>query len=119
MEREYLCAGIDLGTCFSCVYVYKKGSFVPVPIDGSVTVPSYISYANGQFHFGKSAKVLASRYPENTFYDVKRIIGRRMRECEQLIRYSSYPFTLVANEQDIPQYYCRMNEEYYNSFIRQ
>lgn len=114
MERDYLCAGIDLGTCFSCVYVYKKGSFVPVPIDGSVTVPSYISYANGQFHFGKSAKVLASRYPENTFYDVKRIIGRRMRECEQLIRYSSYPFTLVANEQDIPQYYCRMNEEYYN-----
>ena len=67
MERDYLCAGIDLGTCFSCVYVYKKGSFVPVPIDGSVTVPSYISYANGQFHFGKSAKVLASRYPENTF----------------------------------------------------
>ena len=46
MERDYLCAGIDLGTCFSCVYVYKKGSFVPVPIDGSVTVPSYISYAN-------------------------------------------------------------------------
>lgn len=63
MERDYLCAGIDLGTCFSCVYVYKKGSFVPVPIDGSVIVPSYISYANVN-SFGKSAKVLASRYPE-------------------------------------------------------
>lgn len=114
MERDYLCAGIDLGTCFSCVYVYTKGSFVPVPIDGKVTVPSYVSYTNGQFHFGNSAKQLASRYPENTFYDVKRIIGRRMRDCEQLIRYSSYPFTLVANEQDIPQYYCRMSDEYYS-----
>lgn len=114
MDTKYLCAGIDLGTCFSCVYVYKNGSFVPVPIDGNVTVPSYISYTNGQFHFGRSAKQQASRYPENTFYDVKRIIGRHMRECEQLIRYSGYPFMLVANEQDIPQYYCEVNDGCYN-----
>ena len=108
MEEPYLCAGIDLGTCFSCVYVYKDGNFVHVPFNGECTVPSFISYSNSHFQFGRAAKRNSEHQPINTIYDIKRIIGRPMSECQGLINASHYSFMISADQNDRPFYYLQM-----------
>ena len=87
-------AGIDLGTCFSCVYVYKNGTYVSVPIDGDQTVPSIISYYNNQFHFGYPAKENHKNHPLNTFYDVKRMIGLDSQQCGSVVFQANYAFKM-------------------------
>lgn len=113
MEARYLCAGIDLGTCFSCVYVYKDGNFTHVPFSGDCTVPSFISYSNSHFQFGRAAKRNAEHQPENTIYDIKRLIGRSMSECTNLLRASSYTFTVQGDQNDRPLYYLKLDNGSY------
>ena len=97
-------AGIDLGTCFSCVFVYMNGTYTLVPIDGQQTVPSVISFYNNQFHYGYPAKENHLVNPYNTFYDVKRMIGLTSQECAEVIKQSNYTFQMFDN-QGYPCYY--------------
>jgi len=71
--------GIDLGTTYSCVGVWQNNQVVMIPNDrGAITTPSYVSFnEQGKRFIGAAAKNQAARYPTNTFYDVKRIIGQR------------------------------------------
>ena len=104
MQGTASVAGIDLGTCFSCVYVYKNGTYTIVPIDGQQTIPSVISFYNNQFHYGYPAKESHKDHPLNTFYDVKRMIGSTPQECAEVINQSNYTFQMFEN-QGYPCYY--------------
>jgi molecular chaperone DnaK len=74
--------GIDLGTTNSCVAVMEGGKpTVIANAEGARTTPSVVAYTkNGDQLVGQIAKRQAVMNPENTFYSVKRFIGRRHDE---------------------------------------
>lgn len=74
--------GIDLGTTNSCVAVMEGGKpTVIANAEGFRTTPSVVAFAkNGDRLVGQIAKRQAVMNPENTFYSVKRFIGRRYDE---------------------------------------
>jgi molecular chaperone DnaK len=74
--------GIDLGTTNSCVAVMEGGKpTVIANAEGFRTTPSVVVFAkNGDRLVGQIAKRQAVMNPENTFYSVKRFIGRRQDE---------------------------------------
>ncbi|MGA7933810.1 MAG: molecular chaperone DnaK [Kovacikia sp.] len=84
--------GIDLGTTNSCVAVMEGGQ--PVVIansEGGRTTPSVVAYAkNGDRLVGQIAKRQGVMNPENTFYSVKRFIGRKHDEITQEAKQVAY-----------------------------
>jgi molecular chaperone DnaK len=84
--------GIDLGTTNSCVAVMEGGKpTVIANAEGFRTTPSVVAYAkNGDRLVGQIAKRQAVMNPENTFYSVKRFIGRKYSEVSQELTEVSY-----------------------------
>ncbi len=74
--------GIDLGTTNSCVAVMEGGKpTVIANAEGFRTTPSVVAYAkNGDRLVGQIAKRQAVMNTGNTFYSVKRFIGRKYDE---------------------------------------
>jgi molecular chaperone DnaK len=74
--------GIDLGTTNSCVAVMEGGKpTVIANAEGARTTPSVVAFAkNNDRLVGQIAKRQSVMNPENTFYSVKRFIGRRFDE---------------------------------------
>jgi len=74
--------GIDLGTTNSVVAVMEGGKpTVIANAEGFRTTPSVVAYAkNGDRLVGQIAKRQAVMNTDNTFYSVKRFIGRRYDE---------------------------------------
>ncbi len=71
--------GIDLGTTNSCVAVMEgKNPKVIENAEGSRTTPSMVAFTEeGETIVGVPAKRQAVTNPENTFFAIKRLIGRR------------------------------------------
>ncbi|AFY30694.1 molecular chaperone DnaK [Calothrix sp. PCC 7507] len=84
--------GIDLGTTNSCVAVMEGGKpTVIANAEGFRTTPSVVAFAkNGDRLVGQIAKRQAVMNPENTFYSVKRFIGRRYDEVTKEATEVSY-----------------------------
>ena len=84
--------GIDLGTTNSCVAVMEGGKPTVIPnAEGARTTPSVVAYAkNGDRLVGQIAKRQAVMNAENTFYSVKRFIGRRFDEISNEATEVSY-----------------------------
>eukprot|EP00915_Cephaloidophora_sp_WS-2016_P003389 GHVH01004537.1.p1 GENE.GHVH01004537.1~~GHVH01004537.1.p1 ORF type:complete len:651 (+),score=160.34 GHVH01004537.1:177-2129(+) len=69
--------GIDLGTTYSCVGVYKNNRVEIIANDqGNRITPSYVSFSDGERLVGEAAKNQATIDPEHTLFDIKRLIGR-------------------------------------------
>ena len=70
--------GIDLGTTNSCVAVMEGGNVKVIEnSEGDRTTPSIVAFTkDGEVIVGASAKRQGVTNPKNTFYAVKRLIGR-------------------------------------------
>ena len=74
--------GIDLGTTNSCVSIMEAGSAKVIEnSEGKRTTPSIVAFTkDGERVVGEPAKRQAVTNPENTFYAVKRLIGRKFND---------------------------------------
>jgi len=97
--------GIDLGTTNSVVAVMEGGKpEVITNAEGERTTPSVVAYTKkGDLLVGQIAKRQAVINPENTFYSVKRFIGRKTSEVNEELRQVSYK---VIQTEDIIKLDC-------------
>lgn len=88
--------GIDLGTTYSCVGVFKNGQVEIIANDqGNRITPSYVAWSDGERLVGDAAKNQATINPENTVFDVKRLIGRKFSDKSVKADKKLFPFKLV------------------------
>jgi heat shock protein 5 len=92
--------GIDLGTTYSCVGVYKNGKVEIIANEqGNRITPSYVAWTDeGERLIGDSAKNQATINPENTVFDVKRLIGRKYADKSVQADKKLFPFKIVSKD---------------------
>jgi heat shock protein 5 len=95
--------GIDLGTTYSCVGVYKNGRVEILQNDqGNRITPSVVAFTKEGRLIGEAAKNQASLDPTNTVYDAKRLIGRNFYDESVQADAKLWPFKLI-NKDGKPQ----------------
>ena len=97
---------------FFSVGVYKNGRVEIIANDqGNRITPSYVAFTpEGERLVGDAAKNQLTSNPENTIFDVKRLIGRRFNEPSVQSDIKHYPFTVV-NKGDKPYVQVKVGAE--------
>ena len=97
--------GIDLGTTYS-VMAIMEGSKPQIitNAEGDRITPSVVAYTKtGNLLIGQSAKRQSVVNPENTFYSVKRFIGRKTTEINEELPPVSYK---ISQKRDVIKIDC-------------
>lgn len=92
--------GIDLGTTNSCVAILENGkSKVIENSEGTRTTPSIVAYSSdNEILIGQSAKRQAVTNPKETFYAIKRLIGRKFDEEAVKKDISLVPYKIIKSD---------------------
>ncbi|GAB3093513.1 molecular chaperone DnaK [Lysobacter terrae] len=92
--------GIDLGTTNSCVAIMEGGKARVIEnAEGDRTTPSIVAFTkDAEVLVGASAKRQAVTNPKNTFYAVKRLIGRKFTDAEVQKDIGLVPYTITQHE---------------------
>lgn len=104
--------GIDLGTTYSCVGVFQNGRVEIIANDqGNRITPSYVAWDNkGERLVGDAAKNQATVNPDNTIFDVKRLIGRKYNDKSVQADKKLLPFDVVPKDEK-PYVQVKINDD--------
>ena len=91
--------GIDLGTTFSCVGVWKnnKVNIIQNNLGNGVT-PSVVAFQGQRRFVGQSAKDKLIKNYNSVVFDSKRFIGRRFTDKEVQEDIQNYPFKMIESK---------------------
>ncbi|XP_074266577.1 heat shock cognate 70 kDa protein-like [Silene latifolia] len=97
MGAEWPVIGIDLGTTYSCVAIWRQNRAEIIPNDqGSNTTPSCVAFIDDHERLiGEAAVYQAIKNPLNTVFDSKRLIGRRFSENSIQEDIQLWPFKVI------------------------
>lgn len=91
--------GIDLGTTNSCVGIWRNNNLEIIPDKrGNMTIPSIVAFTNKSKYIGYEAKNQIEINPENTFYEVKRIIGKKYDDVSIKNDMEFFTYGLASDE---------------------
>jgi hypothetical protein len=97
-----LAIGIDLGTTYSVVGVFRNGQVEILTNEhGNRTTPSCVAFTGDDCEerlAGESAQSQAASNPTRTIYEAKRLIGRKFSDQEVQEDIKHWPFKVVENE---------------------
>ena len=96
--------GIDLGTTFSCIGVYKNGGVEIIPNkEGERTTPSIITILDEDTILrGEEAMEYLVSKDDSTIYDIKRFIGRDLNneKVRKELEKENFPFKIISNKKN-------------------
>ncbi|KAI1065539.1 Hsp70 chaperone [Fusarium irregulare] len=88
--------GIDLGTTYSCVGIFREDRCDIIANDqGNRTTPSFVGFTDTERLIGDAAKNQVAMNPQNTVFDAKRLIGRKFADSEVQADMKHFPFKIV------------------------
>jgi L1 cell adhesion molecule like protein len=94
-----LAVGIDLGTCYSAVAVYRNNAVeIIANSTGNRITPSVVAYTEEERLIGNAAANQISMNPKNTIYGAKRILGKRFDDPILQKDIASFPFKVVNKD---------------------
>lgn len=102
MNNSY-CIGIDLGTTYSCVGIYRNNKVEIIPNElGNNTTPCYITFMEDENIIGEFSKTQIDTHPLNTIYGIKRLMGKKFTDnlVQQDLRHFS--FKIIDDGNDRP-----------------
>ena len=108
--------GIDLGTTYSCMGLWKNGKVTIIPnIMGRNSTPSVVGFTSTHVLVGDKAKDQIVKNFKNTIYDLKRYIGRKFDDSIIAQDYRELSFNMkkdLNNKPIIAVNYQKENKEY-------
>ena len=91
--------GIDLGTTYSCVGIFRNGSVEIIPNElGNRITPSVVAFTDDDRLVGEAAKNQAALNPKRTIYSVKRLIGRKYNDKEVQMDKKLLPYDIIGKD---------------------
>ena len=118
MSKDQIAIGIDLGTTYSCVGIYKNGQVEILSNEnGNRTTPSYVAYTSeGERIIGNAAKNQANSNPLNTICDAKRFIGRNFDDKTVQDDIKLLQFKVISSDDNKPLIQINKNNEIKNFY---
>ena len=105
LEDEYA-IGLDLGTTFSCIGVYRNGWVEIIPNrNGEKITPSVVIISNDEkILVGEETTDFLVQNYDSCIYEVKRLIGKKISEEERKQLQEKFPFQIVtSNKGNFPE----------------
>ena len=113
MTSTNFAIGIDLGTTYSAVAVYRNGQPEIIANDqGNRTMPSYVAFSDNERLIGEPAKNQAGMNIDNTIFDAKRLIGRKFSDpdVQRIMRH--FPFKITEGTEGTNVGKCMIHANY-------
>lgn len=99
-DEDDIIIGIDLGTTNSCVGIWRNGNFEVIPDEyGNHTLPSIVSFTKVRKYIGHEAKNQTEINPDFTFYEIKRLIGRKIDDDSVVNDMEFFTFNIKSDKE--------------------
>ena len=112
---EGLALGLDLGTTFSCIGVYRNGGVEIIPNrNGEKVTPSIVNVLDeDNILIGEEAEEYLVRDYDSSIFAIKRFIGRNIKdkEVQKELQIENFPYKIIVNKNNCPQVEINKNNK--------